>query len=222
MSRLRTLYDSTAELDACGVGFVADARGHASQEILDLALEALCRVRHRGAVAADRRTGDGAGVLLPIPSSLLPGPWCGLAMVFLRDDAARHRVEAACAAEGIEAFGWRPVPVQPFALGDSAVASAPRIEQLVLRRPFGVTVEEAERSAWRARKRVERTTGAYVCSVLQNGHVQGTVRRRPTRRVLPRPARSDPRSPVRTVPPAVLDQHHSVLGARSAVSPARP
>jgi glutamate synthase (ferredoxin) len=165
MSRPRTLYDRTAELDACGIGFVADARGRASREILDLALEALCRVRHRGAVAADRRTGDGAGVLLPIPSSLLPGPWCGLAMVFLRDDAARDRIEAACAAEGIEAFGWRPVPVQPFALGDRAVASAPRIEQLVLRRPFGVTVDEAERSAWRARKRVERTRGAYVCSL---------------------------------------------------------
>jgi len=165
MSPPRTLYDRTAELDACGIGFVADARGRASREILDLALEALRRVRHRGAVAADRRTGDGAGVLLPIPSSLLPGPWCGLAMVFLRDEAARDRIEEACAAEGIEAFGWRPVPVQPFELGERARASAPRIEQLVLRRPLGASLEEAERRAWRARKQAERTGGAYICSL---------------------------------------------------------
>ena len=159
------LYDSTAEHDACGIGFVADARGRASREILDLALEALRRVRHRGAVAADRRTGDGAGVLLPIPSSLLPAPWCGLAMVFLRDEAARSQIEEACSVEGIEAFGWRPVPVQPFGLGERARASAPQIEQLVLRRPLGASLEEAERRAWRARKRAERTEGAYICSL---------------------------------------------------------
>ena len=165
MSRPRTLYDSTAEHDACGIGFVADARGRASREIVDLALEALRRVRHRGAVAADRLTGDGAGLLLPIPSSLLPGPWCGLAMVFLRDEEARGRIEEACAAEGIESFGWRPVPLEPFALGERARASAPRIEQLVLRRPLGVSLEEAERRAWRARKRAEQTPGAYICSL---------------------------------------------------------
>jgi glutamate synthase domain-containing protein 2/glutamate synthase domain-containing protein 1/glutamate synthase domain-containing protein 3 len=159
------LYDSTAERDACGIGFVADASGRASRELLDVALEALRRVRHRGAVAADRRTGDGAGVLLPIPSGLVPGPWCGLAMVFLRDESARGQIEEACAVEGIEVFGWRPVPVQPFALGERARASAPRIEQLVLRRPLGTSLEEAERRAWKARKRAERTDGVYICSL---------------------------------------------------------
>ena len=165
MSRPRMLYDSTAELDACGIGLVADAHGRASREILDVALEALRRVRHRGAVAADRRTGDGAGVLIPIPSALLPAPWCGLGMVFLRDEAARERIERACADEGIETFGWRPVPVQPFELGEQARASAPRIEQLVLRHPLGASLEDAERRAWRARKAAERTEGAYICSL---------------------------------------------------------
>src|SRR5918994_5238465 len=124
------------ERDACGIGFVADERGRASRELVDLALEALRRVRHRGAVAADRRTGDGAGVLLPLPRTLLPAAWCGLAMVFLRDDAAREAIEEACAAEGLEALGWRPVPIVPAALGEAARASAPLIAQLVLRRPL--------------------------------------------------------------------------------------
>ena len=106
-----SLYNPKAEFDACGIGFVADVRGRASREIVDVLLEALRRVRHRGATAADGRTGDGAGLLLPLPGALLPAPGCGLAMVFLRDEAARAAVEDACRAEGLEPLGWRAVPV---------------------------------------------------------------------------------------------------------------
>jgi len=152
------------ERDACGIGFLADARGHASRGILDGVLEGLARMRHRGAVAADRRTGDGAGVLLPLPRALVPGPWCGLAMVFLRDESTRAAIEEACAAEGIGLAGWREVPVQPGALGEQARATMPRIEQLVLLQPLGTTPDEAEGRAYRARKRAE-APGAYVASL---------------------------------------------------------
>ena len=153
------------ELDSCGIGFVADLHARPSREILDRSLEGLRRMRHRGAVAADRKTGDGAGVLLPIAPALVPGPWCGLAMVFLRDDAARAGIEAACEAEGIGLAGWRKVPVDRDALGDSALATMPRIEQLVLVRPFGLGPDEAEARAYRARRRAERVRGAYVASL---------------------------------------------------------
>src|SRR3989442_5218026 len=63
------LYDPRLEQAACGTGFVADAGGRASREIVDAALAALNRVRHRGAVAADARSGDGAGILLPLPQA---------------------------------------------------------------------------------------------------------------------------------------------------------
>jgi len=63
----RALYDPTAELDACGIGFVADAGGRPSRAIVDALLEGLRRMRHRGATAADRRTGDGAGILIQVP-----------------------------------------------------------------------------------------------------------------------------------------------------------
>jgi glutamate synthase (ferredoxin) len=165
MSLRTSLHEPGSERDACGIGFVADARGRASREIVDLTLEALSRVRHRGAVAADRRTGDGAGVLLPIPRALLPEPWCGLAMVFVYDQSARERIEKACEAEGLEVVGWRSVPIVPTALGDRAGASAPEVEQLVFRRPLGASLDEAERRAYRARKRAERTRGAYICSL---------------------------------------------------------
>jgi glutamate synthase domain-containing protein 1 len=148
------------ERDACGIGFIADVSGRSSREIVDLALEALCRVRHRGAVAADALTGDGAGVLLPLsPAFLDPSRRSpGAAMVFLDpSDPARGRaiVEEACRAEGIEVTGWRAVPVDPAALGSDARRTAPRIEQALLG-PFEAPGEEAERACFRARRRIER------------------------------------------------------------------
>ncbi|MBW3594559.1 MAG: glutamate synthase large subunit [Actinobacteria bacterium] len=164
------------EKDACGIGFVADARGRASRAIVDAALDALCRVKHRGALAADALTGDGAGVLLPVaPAAVAPdvssGERVGIAMCFFRDSADRCRaiVEDACHDEGIEVAAWRVVPTDAAALGAQARDAAPHIEQAILLRPIGVAVEEAERKAFRARRRVERaaTTNSvslYVAS----------------------------------------------------------
>ena len=160
-----TLHNPGAERDSCGIGFVADIHGRASRAILDAALEGLRRVGHRGALAADGLTGDGAGVLFPIPPALVPGPWCGLAMVFLRDEDARDRVEASCRAEGLGVVGWRPVPTEVGALGEEARASAPQVEQLIVQRPFGADSEESERRAFRARKRLAGDPGAYLCSL---------------------------------------------------------
>ena len=163
--RQALLHDPAAERDACGIGFVADARGRASREIVDALLEGLCGLRHRGATAADSKTGDGAGLLLPIPAALVPDPSCGVAMVFLRDGRGRDAIEAACRAEGMEPAGWRGVPVDPDALGPAARASAPCIEQLALRPPPELDGDELELRAYRARRRAERAGGAYLASL---------------------------------------------------------
>jgi glutamate synthase (ferredoxin) len=159
------LYDPHVERDSCGIGFVAEPSGRTSREVVDLLLAGLGNVRHRGATAADRLTGDGAGVLMPLPDALRPEPGCGLAMVFLRDEGAREPIEAACRAEGFELAGWREVPVTPEALGDEARASQPTIEQLVLLRPEGLDDEELELRAYRARRHTEAVAGAYVASL---------------------------------------------------------
>jgi glutamate synthase domain-containing protein 2/glutamate synthase domain-containing protein 1/glutamate synthase domain-containing protein 3 len=172
------------ERDACGIGFVADARGRPSTEILQNALEALCRVRHRGAVAADARTGDGAGVLVPIPTAIVADDptvvdgtvgerRLGMAMVFLDpDDPAQGRslVASACSAESLDLAAWRSVPVNEAALGDVARESAPIIEQAILLRPHGGDDDEAERSCFRVRRRIEAAARAhrirlYVASI---------------------------------------------------------
>ncbi|HWB71787.1 MAG TPA: hypothetical protein VG452_06175, partial [Egibacteraceae bacterium] len=170
--------DVGAERDACGIGFVANADGTASRAIVDTALAGLCGVKHRGAVAADARSGDGAGLLLPLPGAffadiagrrdgqrLHPGR-VGVVMCFLdgRDDAegdrardaARAAVAAALDIEGLQLSCWREVPTVPEALGDTARSAMPRIEQAIFGRPAGLALDTAERRAYVARKRAER------------------------------------------------------------------
>src|SRR5256885_9247580 len=99
----------SAERDACGIGFVADAQGRAHRHIVEAALDGLACVIHRGAVAADHRTADGSGVLLPIAPAIF-GEDAGVVSLFVRGDDPRAEVEAAAAEEGITVAGWREVP----------------------------------------------------------------------------------------------------------------
>jgi glutamate synthase (ferredoxin) len=158
----RLLYDPRRERDACGIGLVADVRGRASRELLDRALAGLAAVAHRGAWAADEVTGDGAGILLPLTESLTGTRGAGLAMCFLREGWMRATVEDACRAEGLEPAGWRTVPTNTSFLGVTAIASLPRIEQLLL---APSELADAERRAYRARRRAERVAGVYVASL---------------------------------------------------------
>jgi len=160
--RPATLDSTPGERDACGIGFVAHLGGTPSRGVVDALLEALRRVRHRGAVAADQRTGDGAGLLLPLPRVLVLEPELGLAMLFLRGPEGRRAVEAACRAEGIVVRRWRQVPVDREALGPEARASAPLIVQAVLEPPAG---EDAELRAFLARKRLDGRADVYVASL---------------------------------------------------------
>ncbi|HZD63249.1 MAG TPA: hypothetical protein VE200_10700, partial [Xanthobacteraceae bacterium] len=61
------LYDPALEKDSCGVGFIADIKGRSSHKLIEDALAILCNLEHRGAVGADPRAGDGAGILVQIP-----------------------------------------------------------------------------------------------------------------------------------------------------------
>src|SRR6202040_4050460 len=63
----RGLYDPALDKDSCGVGFIADIKGRKSHQIVEDALTILLNLEHRGAVGADPRAGDGAGILVQIP-----------------------------------------------------------------------------------------------------------------------------------------------------------
>src|SRR5215216_6783004 len=61
------MYDLSLEKDSCGVGFIANIKGKKSHQIVSDAISILCNLEHRGAVGADPRAGDGAGILVQIP-----------------------------------------------------------------------------------------------------------------------------------------------------------
>ena len=143
------LYRPEFEHDNCGVGFVAHVEGKASHEIIRQGIEVLVNLTHRGAVADDPETGDGAGILIQVCDRFfrrqcsgmdlnLPDPGrYGVGMVFLpRQKALREfcekAVEAAVEETGQYLLGWRDVPVNPDALGKSARESQPVIRQIFI------------------------------------------------------------------------------------------
>jgi len=164
--------------DACGVGFVARLSAAGSHEIVELALTALDRLTHRGGVDSDGLSGDGAGLLLPIPEEFfrsraqdtnihLPEAF-GLGMVFLprqQETDARRAIESLAPQTGLRCLGWREVPLESARLGSRALSSLPVIRQCF----FAVAQPGAdlERSLFFFRKLVEAKgePGTYFCSL---------------------------------------------------------
>ena len=141
------LYDPRHEHDACGVGFVADTDGRHAQRTVPMALEALAALAHRGARAADDRTGDGAGISIPISRrfgarimaeaglTARPNGRVAVAMCFLPAGDARASAslfEARARAEQLTVAGWREVPVNQDLVADRSIGETPTIRQAIV------------------------------------------------------------------------------------------
>ncbi len=168
------LYRPEHEHDACGVGFVADTSGTRSHRILATAIECVTNLTHRGAVSADLRTGDGAGLSTQIPYGLFRGVLArksihladvedlAVGMVFLPhgDTVARERARAitdeALKQQGLRRLMWRTVPVDASVLGDLGARTRPWIEQVLIGRPSGLSALDYTRRLYLARKQMER------------------------------------------------------------------
>ncbi|ROR34497.1 glutamate synthase large subunit [Inmirania thermothiophila] len=165
------LYRPEFEHDSCGFGLIAQMDGEASHRLVRTAITALERMTHRGAIAADGKTGDGCGLLMRLPEAFLReaaaeagirlGARFAAGPVFLSQDPAqaaraRERLAAELAAEGLEPAGWRTVPVRPEALGEQALATMPRIEQVFVHLPADLDGDAAERRLYAARRRAEK------------------------------------------------------------------
>ncbi|MDQ2941426.1 MAG: glutamate synthase large subunit [Chloroflexota bacterium] len=111
-----------------------------------MALEALAALAHRGARAADDRTGDGAGISIPISKRFArrllaeaglpacPSGRVAVAMCFLPADTDRgaRLIEMRAAEEGLVVAGWRDVPVQSELVADRAAAETPTVRQAMV------------------------------------------------------------------------------------------
>src|SRR3712207_6513913 len=172
--------------DACGVAFVADARGRSSRDIVAAGLTALHNLDHRGAAGSEPNSGDGAGILTQIPDGLLRaevgfelppvGEYAvGVAFLPAEEDERAARVEDVArlaAEEGLTVLGWRELPVDPDGadVGPTALAVMPHFAQLFVAETIGARadatafgggvavngVTRLERRAFVLRKRAER------------------------------------------------------------------
>ncbi|MBM3643220.1 MAG: glutamate synthase large subunit [Alphaproteobacteria bacterium] len=183
-------YDPTVESDACGVGLVAALDGRQRRDVVVAGIDALRAVWHRGAVDADGKTGDGAGLHVEIPQDFFKdhvrdasgeAPQVGriaVGMVFLprTDLAAQERcrviVETETLRMGHRILGWRQVPVDISVIGEKANATRPEIEQLLLGRGDpAIDNREFEKQLFILRRRIEKAVlaenldGFYVCSL---------------------------------------------------------
>lgn len=165
------LYDTSFERDNCGFGLIAHMDDVPSHWVVDTAITALARLTHRGAIAADGKSGDGCGLLLKKPDRFLraaaaesgmelPTQYAA-ALVFLNQDeeratAAKATLETALRERGLEVIGWRTPPTETASLGEHALASLPQIEQVFVGAPDDMITAEFNRHLFVARRRTER------------------------------------------------------------------
>jgi hypothetical protein len=145
----RGLYDPALDKDSCGVGFIADIKGRKSHQIVEDALTILVNLEHRGAVGADPRAGDGAGILVQIPHQFFarktaelgftlpaPGEYAIGALFLPREEGWRHEIANVFAEEianeGMQLLGWRDVPTDNSTLGESVKPTEPVHQQIFI------------------------------------------------------------------------------------------
>src|SRR6201991_1016241 len=168
------LYDPSLEKDSCGVGFIANIKGKKSHQIVSDALNILCNLEHRGAVGADPRFGDGAGILVQIPHAFFkrkaaeigfqlpdPGEYAIGALFMPREASWRKVIKSIIAdqikAEGMMLLGWRDVPSDNSSLGVTVKPTEPYHMQVFIGRNSVVkTDDEFERKLYILRKSISQ------------------------------------------------------------------
>ncbi|WP_294296909.1 glutamate synthase large subunit [uncultured Sphingomonas sp.] len=184
------MYRPEFEGDACGVGMVAATDGIPSRRVVQAAIDALKAVWHRGAVDADGKTGDGAGIHVDLPAKffddcvvasghrVMPNR-LAVGMMFLprtdlsAQEACRTIVESEIIDAGWTIYGWRQVPVNVAVIGQKAQATRPEIEQIMIAGPLpdDASAAEFEKELYLVRRRIEKRViaaqiqGFYACSL---------------------------------------------------------
>ncbi|MCA2011719.1 glutamate synthase large subunit [Cereibacter sphaeroides] len=183
------LYKTDDEHASCGVGLVVSINGKPSRQVVMNGINALKAIWHRGAVDADGKTGDGAGIHVQIPAPFFydqirrtghepdMDSLIAVGQVFLprTDFGAQERcrtiVETEVLRMGYYIYGWRHVPVDTLVLGEKANATRPEIEQILIKNTKGTDEETFERELYIIRRRIEKAaieaqvTGLYICSL---------------------------------------------------------
>ena len=182
------IYDSRMEHDACGVGMVASTNGKKSRKVVEYGIEALKAIWHRGAVDADGKSGDGAGIQVEIAPDFFKEKILAtghttdeknricVGMVFLprteysKQEKCREIIESVLLKENFYIYGWRQVPVNPKVLGETANQNRPEIAQVLFKKNDALETNSLERELFVARKKIEKLARMsqlqelYICS----------------------------------------------------------
>ena len=168
------MYSEADEHSSCGVGLVVNVDGSKSREVVLNGIRALKAIWHRGAVDADGKTGDGAGIHVQIPVPFFydqvrrtghnprQDEMIAVGQVFLprtnfaAQETCRTIVETEVLRMGYYIYGWRHVPVNISVLGEKANATRPEIEQILISNAKGVDEETFERELYVIRRRIEK------------------------------------------------------------------
>ncbi|ASP18913.1 glutamate synthase [NADPH] large chain [Antarctobacter heliothermus] len=172
------MYHESEEHSSCGVGLVVSIDGKGSRRVVEAGISALKAVWHRGAVDADGKTGDGAGIHVQIPAPFFydqigrtghtprKNELMAVGQVFLprtdfgAQETCRTIVETEVLRMGYYIYGWRHVPVNVEVLGEKANATRPEIEQIIISNSKGVDEETFERELYVIRRRIEKAASA--------------------------------------------------------------
>ena len=179
-----SLYREDFEHASCGVGMVVSIEGKPSRKVVELGIDALKAIWHRGAVDADGKTGDGAGIHVQIPVSFFydqiertghkpkKDELIAVGQVFLpradfgAQETCRTIVETEVLRMGYYIYGWRHVPVKIDCLGEKANATRPEIEQILISNSKGVDEDTFERELYVIRRRIEKSASRAGVSQL--------------------------------------------------------
>ncbi|QFT98017.1 Glutamate synthase [NADPH] large chain precursor [Roseovarius sp. THAF8] len=172
------MYSEEEEHSSCGVGLVVSVNGKASRKVVEAGIDALKAIWHRGAVDADGKTGDGAGIHIQIPVPFFydqvqrtgheprENQLLAVGQVFLprtdfgAQETCRTIVETEVLRMGHYIYGWRHVPVDISVLGEKANATRPEIEQILISNAKGIDEEDFERELYVIRRRIEKAAAA--------------------------------------------------------------
>ncbi|WP_294609133.1 glutamate synthase large subunit [uncultured Roseovarius sp.] len=183
------MYAEEEEHSSCGVGLVVSIDGKPSRRVVQAGIDALKAIWHRGAVDADGKTGDGAGIHLQIPVPFFydqirrtghepaQNRLVAVGQVFLprtnfgAQEACRTIVETEVLRMGHMIYGWRHVPVDVTCLGEKANVTRPEIEQILISNAKDIDEETFERELYVIRRRIEKAAneaainGLYIASL---------------------------------------------------------
>jgi glutamate synthase (NADPH/NADH) large chain len=172
------LYSEEEEHSSCGVGLVVSIDGKPTRSVVENGIAALKAIWHRGAVDADGKTGDGAGIHVQIPVPFFydqiertghkpnKDQMIAVGQVFLprtnfaAQETCRTIVETEVLRMGYYIYGWRHVPVAVECLGEKANATRPEIEQILISNSKGVDEDTFERELYVIRRRIEKAATA--------------------------------------------------------------